>query len=264
YALACLKNDEADMAKQVEAAKRFPESFRIIQQQAAMSAFRGQFTRARAFAQQFEEEATSRTGLKGAAAQLWGNMAQLSAQVGETAEARAEMRHALALDRNVNTLFNAAVTLIVLGDVPEARRVIDEVRRQVPPSTSDNVARVFAQIDALARVRAGDKSALAAIPAPRDEHDIGTRTTIGFANLEYGSADTAAARFKEVMDDRRLTISTDVELAPLYYGRALVKLGRIDEARAAYERFFANWKNADPDIPLVVSAKQEYSKLQKS
>ena len=33
-------------------------------------------------------------------------------------------------------------------------------------------------------------------------------------------------------------------------------------ARAAYEDFFALWKNADPDVPILAQAKAEYAKLQ--
>jgi hypothetical protein len=34
------------------------------------------------------------------------------------------------------------------------------------------------------------------------------------------------------------------------------------EAQAAYQDFFALWKDADPDIPILKQAKAEYAKLQ--
>ncbi len=33
-------------------------------------------------------------------------------------------------------------------------------------------------------------------------------------------------------------------------------------ARTAYQDFFAMWKDADPDIPILKQAKAEYAKLQ--
>ena len=33
-------------------------------------------------------------------------------------------------------------------------------------------------------------------------------------------------------------------------------------ARTAYQDFFALWKGADPDIPILKEAKAEYAKLQ--
>jgi hypothetical protein len=38
--------------------------------------------------------------------------------------------------------------------------------------------------------------------------------------------------------------------------------GDKDKARAAYQDFLAFWKDADPDLPLLGSAKAEYAKLQ--
>ena len=265
YVIACLQHDEADMAKQVEAARRFPEGFRVLQQQTFVASSRGQAKQMRDFARQFEAETAARSGLKGAAANVWSNVAPFSAQIGQKTEARAEIRHALELDRNISTVANGAVTQILLGDLPEARRLIDELRRDVTMDVmSDDFKKGFALLEAFYRLRGGDKSAVADIPPPRDEHDISRRAALGLANLEIGNADAAAARFKEILDDQRPAISSDAALAPLYYGRALARLGRTEEARAAYDRFFKNWANADADIPLVVSAKQEYSKLPKS
>lgn len=31
--------------------------------------------------------------------------------------------------------------------------------------------------------------------------------------------------------------------------------------RGSYQDFFAAWKDADPDLPVLVEAKQEYAKL---
>jgi hypothetical protein len=35
-----------------------------------------------------------------------------------------------------------------------------------------------------------------------------------------------------------------------------------DKARAAYQDFFALWKAADPDLPVLKEARAEYAKLQ--
>jgi eukaryotic-like serine/threonine-protein kinase len=37
--------------------------------------------------------------------------------------------------------------------------------------------------------------------------------------------------------------------------------GDESKARAAYHDFFALWKDADPDVPMVKQAKAEYAKL---
>jgi hypothetical protein len=41
-----------------------------------------------------------------------------------------------------------------------------------------------------------------------------------------------------------------------------VSSGDSANARAVYQDFLAVWKDADPDIPILKEAKEEYAKLQ--
>ena len=43
--------------------------------------------------------------------------------------------------------------------------------------------------------------------------------------------------------------------------RAYTLTGDTTKARTAYQDFFALWKDADPDIPVLIAAKAEYAKL---
>jgi hypothetical protein len=38
--------------------------------------------------------------------------------------------------------------------------------------------------------------------------------------------------------------------------------GDTGKAKATYQDFFALWKDADPDVPILKEAKAEYAKLQ--
>jgi hypothetical protein len=51
-------------------------------------------------------------------------------------------------------------------------------------------------------------------------------------------------------------------LAHLQLGRARALSGDKESARKDYQDFFALWKDADPDIPILKEAKSEYAKLQ--
>ncbi len=53
-----------------------------------------------------------------------------------------------------------------------------------------------------------------------------------------------------------------VPLAQLGLARAYVAAGEEVKARAAYQDFFALWKDADSDVPLLQQAKAGYAKLQ--
>ena len=44
-------------------------------------------------------------------------------------------------------------------------------------------------------------------------------------------------------------------------GRAYAMAGDKANAKAAYKRFFAEWKNADPGLAVMAQAKKEYAEL---
>jgi hypothetical protein len=43
--------------------------------------------------------------------------------------------------------------------------------------------------------------------------------------------------------------------------RVQAQLGQIDEARKNYQKLFEIWKDADPDLPLLVEARADFAKL---
>ena len=51
-------------------------------------------------------------------------------------------------------------------------------------------------------------------------------------------------------------------LAHLGLARAYALSADIAKARTNYQDFLALWKDADPDIPILLAAKAEYAKLQ--
>jgi hypothetical protein len=51
-------------------------------------------------------------------------------------------------------------------------------------------------------------------------------------------------------------------VAQLEMGRLFQKQGDTPKARIAYQNLLADWKDADPDLPLLREAKAEYAKLQ--
>jgi hypothetical protein len=51
-------------------------------------------------------------------------------------------------------------------------------------------------------------------------------------------------------------------LAHLQLARAFALMRDTNKARAAYQDFFALWKNADPEIRILKVAKKEYATLQ--
>jgi tetratricopeptide (TPR) repeat protein len=84
----------------------------------------------------------------------------------------------------------------------------------------------------------------------------------GYAYLGTGQNQEAAAEFQRILDNRGTTLNSPIgSLAHLGLARALAAAGDKDKARTAYQDFFALWKDADPDIPILIAAKAEYAKL---
>ena len=70
------------------------------------------------------------------------------------------------------------------------------------------------------------------------------------------------AEFQKIIDRRGVwPAAVHFPLAHLGLARAAALAGDTARSRKAYQDFFALWKDADPDIPILQQAKQEYDKL---
>jgi eukaryotic-like serine/threonine-protein kinase len=49
---------------------------------------------------------------------------------------------------------------------------------------------------------------------------------------------------------------------PAGLARAYAMQGDTAKAKAAYQDFLTLWKDADPDVPILIAGKAEYAKLQ--
>jgi hypothetical protein len=68
--------------------------------------------------------------------------------------------------------------------------------------------------------------------------------------------------FQKILDRRgQFDISPFFPLAHLGLARAAAIAGDTTKSRKAYQDFFALWKDADADIPIMIEAKKEYEKL---
>ncbi len=84
----------------------------------------------------------------------------------------------------------------------------------------------------------------------------------GQAYLAAGKPADAAAEFKKVLARRDLKPLNNVyALAQLGLARAYAASGDAPGARTAYQDLFALWKDADPDVPVLLAARAEYAKL---
>jgi eukaryotic-like serine/threonine-protein kinase len=84
----------------------------------------------------------------------------------------------------------------------------------------------------------------------------------GLAALRMSRWDDAVKALTTLTDLRsKLGLTTIHGVGYVMLGRAHAGAGRPADARKAYEQAFAIWKDADPDLPLLVEAKSEYAAL---
>ena len=80
--------------------------------------------------------------------------------------------------------------------------------------------------------------------------------------LQMGQGAQAGAEARKILDHRgQGSLSTLWPLAHLTLARASVMQGDIAQARKSYQEFFGVWKDADPDIPILIEAKKEFEKV---
>ena len=84
----------------------------------------------------------------------------------------------------------------------------------------------------------------------------------GQAYLALKDGLAAEAEFNKILDHRGIVRTCETgALARLGLARAYLLEENTDKAKAAYRDFLTLWKDADPDIPLLKQAKDEYARL---
>jgi len=84
----------------------------------------------------------------------------------------------------------------------------------------------------------------------------------GLAYLKIKSGREAAAEFQKILNHRSiLPPNPTYPLSYLGLARAYSLMGDGAKAQKSYQDFLTMWMDADPDIPIFIQAKQEYSKL---
>ena len=82
------------------------------------------------------------------------------------------------------------------------------------------------------------------------------------AKLQVGDL-PAAAKGLAFMNSRdaRGDLSSTAPYAYATLARVQLQLGQKDDARKTFEKFLEIWKDADPDVPLLLQAREEFAKI---
>jgi tetratricopeptide (TPR) repeat protein len=254
YLLSFLRSNIKGMEQQLAwAAGRLGDEDVMLSGQADTEAYYGRVMRARDYSRR------AAAGLR-------------EAEFGNPAAARHNVKAALSLSSERDIKLLAALTLARARDATNAKRLVAQLKLERTASTNTMLKfYCLPTIDAAIEISKGNPSLAimdleAAMPyelgGPLMFAYLYPSCVRGQAYLAANNGTAAAAEFKKLIDHPGIVLNQPIgSLAHLQLGRAYARAGEAAKARAAYQDFFILWKDADPDIPILVAAKAEYAKL---
>jgi len=264
-----LEGKDADMEKELRSISTTPDGeLTVLGFRFGLASTRGQVRQTLEFARQ-TEDAFDRLHLQGRA-DIEAQLASFEALAGNSSKAASDATEALRLSRTLPVMGNVAMTFAVLRQDQKALALADEIQRAHPNDTiAINVT--VPVIRAIAALRPANPAK--ADPAKAIDFlntaALYARASSGVFYVR-GLAYEHAGRYSEAQQDLQKVMDLKSHNGPdvlfvvaqLELGRLFQKEGDVPKARIAYQNFFAAWKDADPDLPLLHEAKAEYTKLQ--
>ena len=270
FDLAFIRGDEAAERHELEWAAGKPDEPILLLNQAQAECSRGRLQPARAAYAQ-SESASQRLGYKELSGAVLALQAGCEVELGNPTEARQKISAALALSQDRDTQRIVMVLLAQTGDGARSQKFADDLVRQYPTDTLLNkmwvpVAQALTDLQhnqpaqAVASLEAAAPYELGSDPGSAG-YSINFLRGEAFLRLKEGAK--AAAEYQKILDHRGTApLDVSYNLSHLGLGRAQALQGNTAAAKSAYQDFFAAWKDADPDLPVLKQAKAEYEKLQ--
>jgi len=269
FLLAVTQNDEAGMQRQQEWATGKPLEANILARLAAYQDARGKIKLSRETLQR-AMIAAQKSGLNEFAANSAGLSATREAFHGFSESAKQKAAEALKLSDERLIVGNSAVALAQVGDAAQAEKLLGDLSRLHPADTEIQGAYLPAG-RALVALKKNDGAQAVGTLEPARKYDLafpnGNQTYMvlyvrGLAYLQSKDGAKAAGEFQKILDHNGMNpVSMFLPLSQLGVARAFALQGDTAKAKTAYQDFFAIWKDADSEVPVLIAAKAEYAKL---
>ena len=266
YQLAVIGDDDEAATRHLEWAKDRPREFDMVGARAQAAAWSGKVREAR----RLYDDACRMADLRGlldvgTSHLAWATSMELA--FGDTDAAVSLARRVLARNPSYDSRLRAALILAASGFTSEAEAVADELATANPQHTFINsvlVPIVRAGIElsrgeparAIEQLRAVEPYELGFIAALAPIH------LRAVAYLKLGSGPQAGGEFQRILAHRGSDpFSPFHAVAPLGLARAYALSGDVAASLETYQRFLTAWDRADPDVPALLEAREEYSRL---
>jgi eukaryotic-like serine/threonine-protein kinase len=269
YQLAFIRGDQPAMQHELDGVTGTSDEPFLLQLVANVKYFQGRVRAGREVCKTSVQKSEQQS--KEFAAGVLASEAAIEAELGNPEDARRQTQAALAMTDDKGIRGQAASTLARTGDSSHAEKLIADLAKQYPGDTVLNkgvlpVARATIELQ-----RKQPAKAVEALEITRPfELGAGPTSSLDFwpiylrgeAYFELHDYAKAVAEDQKIADHRGLSPTSPLYvLARLGAGRAYAQQGDTAKARAAYQDFFAFWKDADADVPILKQAKAEYERL---
>ena len=275
YDLAFLKSDDSAMAREVSLSQRNSEAEDwLSHHESFVLAYSGRLRDARKMSLQATELAQQAGhGERAALFEVGAALREAFFGNPNAATERASLALALAKDREVE--YGAALALALAGNSSRAQALADDLEKNFPEDTSVKFSYlpVLRAILALNRrqpskaIEALERAAPYELATPRSNLQgfFGALYPVyvrGQAYLSAHQGAEATSEFQKIVGHRGIVASDPIgALTRLQLGRSYALSGDTAKAKSAYEDFLALWKDADSEIPILKQAKTEYAQL---
>jgi tetratricopeptide (TPR) repeat protein len=210
------------------------------------------------------EDTAARLNRKETAANnlIW--FATFSGLCGDRHGAEQLAEHALTLAHPYTTELNAAIAYAVIGQDSKAQTLAQGIVRDRPEHIGVQLVSSF--VPAFIAINHAHPDRALEVLRPAAVYDADWILLLyarGTSYLKFGKAQEAVQDFQHIRNLHSLHPDEPlISLAYVGQARGYHLLGDTTKARTTYQDFFALWKDADPDIPILKEAKAEYGKLQ--
>ena len=266
YQIAVLTGDQALAEEQASAVQGRRDEIEMIGIRMFAATYRGRMREAAQLADDYQARALALSRPQSAANALMQlAISEAIVGMGDQAKTRidkAEQDGVLGEDVFDDRLVVAAL----LKDAATARELLPKALEEHRQSAPSSPVRSEAEraLEALARLAEGKPAEATALLEPvsfraslQDAVNIWT-----VAKLEGGDLASAEKGLTWMISkDARSGLSATTAWVYATLARVQAQTGNTAEARRNYEKFFDLFKDADPDLPLLIQARDEFSKL---
>jgi len=270
---AFLAGDKSEIDKQLRAELGKPDEFQLVEAVAWLYEADGHMAQAVQMWQRALELALGQK-LNDSAGPIVAYEAHDLALVENCVDVRPSAKRALALDHERITTYTAAEALALCGDSASANSLSATMTKTWPSDSL--VSNVYAPVVLATAALEKDEPEQALVTLQGHEaYDLVSLAPYirGLAHLKLNQPAQAILDFQKIRNHRgaylggaivnqNASTTLSYPLAELGMARAYAMANDKAAAKAAYQAFLADWKDADADLKPVVDAKRELQALQ--